>query len=818
MKLMTKTIRVLIGMLIVGAAVFAQNTPVSSVLISTTPSGARFYVDGLPYISAQIFLWPQGSKHTLQFPTEAYVNGASAGCQISQNLQFQYCFTSWTNSNGSMAAGSAPDQSITASPSITWIRAEVRLEYKLRVRFMSTPVLTSPECAAPGNAPQDTVRSGLLYVAGVCLVGSADMWSPAGAVMLNAYAFPGFIFTGWSINGQVFDSFLTTYTVTGPVTIFADFEPAKRVRFETEPLGLKLLVDRTSTPTLATESLDKVSDVFPPCKNSLSLPPMPPITVPALCFGEFDFLPGSKHVIGAVSPQIDSSGKYWVFDRFDNGLEANSVYIPDSNTGTANKVVGIFVHGMQAAFLTNPSGLKLSVDGRDNWPNYNFIWAENSKHVYSAPATQVDSNGRTWTFQGWSNGGPPSQTMIMDSSNANVRMVANYTSLGQVRLLSNPPGIKLQVDGVECSTPCSFDRNSGSQLMVIAPPTVPVDSTSRLDFLGWSDGAPASRTFTLNGDAQTVSANYGYSYRLSTASDPEGGVDFLLNPPSSDMFYPADSQVVLTAVVHPGFRFRRWSGDLGGTYNSGQLTLTGPRSVVASLDRVPYISPAGIKNAAGDTPDGSVAPGSIISIYGESLAPQLLIGPRQPLAQTIADVVVTVGDRILPLIFVSPKQINAQVSSDLADGAYTLTVHWTGKPDVTGQFKVSGNAPGLFSTPVKTELFAAAVHEDGAPVTLESPARKGELITLYGTGFGPYSRKIIDGFTFPIAPPVALLDTVDVNLGGVSVPTTWSGGVPDSVGLVMTRFRLPDDAASQNLELSVKVNGKTSNVVLLPVE
>jgi uncharacterized protein (TIGR03437 family) len=73
------------------------------------------------------------------------------------------------------------------------------------------------------------------------------------------------------------------------------------------------------------------------------------------------------------------------------------------------------------------------------------------------------------------------------------------------------------------------------------------------------------------------------------------------------------------------------------------------------------------------------------------------MGPRNPLAQTLADVVVTVGDRLLPLLFVSPQQINAQVLSDVPDGEHTLRVRWTGKPDVTGTFVVSRNSPGLFS-------------------------------------------------------------------------------------------------------------------------
>ena len=45
-----------------------------------------------------------------------------------------------------------------------------------------------------------------------------------------------------------------------------------------------------------------------------------------MCVGDFDFADGSTHVIGAPSPQLDTSGHWWVFDSFSNGASANSIY------------------------------------------------------------------------------------------------------------------------------------------------------------------------------------------------------------------------------------------------------------------------------------------------------------------------------------------------------------------------------------------------------------------------------------------------------------------------------------------------------------
>ena len=266
-----------------------------------------------------------------------------------------------------------------------------------------------------------------------------------------------------------------------------------------------------------------------------------------MCLGAFDFLPGSSHVIAAVSPQMDRTGKMWVFDSFSNGMGLNSVYTADQNVAVTTVLTAKFEPAVQAAFLTNPPGLKLMVDGRNNWPSYTFVWGAGTTHQVSAPATQTDSKGRQWTFQGWAHGGAASQELTVNANSPAVRWTATYSALGQVRVLTNPIGMKVKLDGVECTTPCSLDRAAGTEIGIEAPPSTPINELSRMDFLGWSDGGSPVRTFTFNSDVRTITANYGNSYRMLVAADPEGGVNFRLDPPSPDMFYLADTSVTITA-------------------------------------------------------------------------------------------------------------------------------------------------------------------------------------------------------------------------------------------------------------------------------
>ena len=151
-----------------------------------------------------------------------------------------------------------------------------------------------------------------------------------------------------------------------------------------------------------------------------------------------------------------------------------------------------------------------------------------------------------------------------------------------------------------------------------------------------------------------------------------------------------------------------------------------------------------------------VAPGGIVSIFGVNLATETLVAPDGMLPQTLGGLTVRVGDRLLPLFFVSPQQINAQVPDDLAAGNQVLTISPAGAPEVRAPFTVVRNAPGLFPVAVNGQAMAMAVHEDGSPVTADAPARSGELLTVYGTGFGPAERARPEGFPIPQSPSYSM--------------------------------------------------------------
>jgi uncharacterized protein (TIGR03437 family) len=247
--------------------------------------------------------------------------------------------------------------------------------------------------------------------------------------------------------------------------------------------------------------------------------------------------------------------------------------------------------------------------------------------------------------------------------------------------------------------------------------------------------------------------------------------------------------------------------------------MNAPRSVRALLDPIPYIPPAGVSNGAGVTPQAGVAAGSVVSVFGANLGSSVVVAPDGILPQTLGGVTVVAGDRLLPLFFVSSAQINLQLPDDLPPGTQTLTVSSQGQPDVRATFSVVRNAPGLFPQVINGQAFALALHEDGSPVSSDSPAQRGELLTIYATGLGPVDHPRPEGFAVPQSPPYRVTDGVNVQVGDAVFAAENAFAAPGRLGIDAVQFRLSDGAPSAtNATLHVTINGQDSNTVLFPVQ
>jgi len=733
--------------------------------VSTVPPGLYYSVDGQFFNQTTQFIWATGSKHTLYIqPVQTDTPGTT-----------QWAFQNWAS--GDLVFQQNP-LVITADPALKEFHATLVVGYALSLLYY--PCSTAPNCP---DSP------GTVFVNNVPYTSSTTLFFGSGAtVILQAAPKPGHVFLGWAPGlNQVVTGFVDTVTMNAPVTAYPRFQQTLPVTLNTSPPGLQLLIDGVTTLT--------------------------PVTM--------DWGWDTTHTLAPVSPQLAAQGVNWVFSSWSDGSASTHTYtVPESLTPV--QFTATFVQGVSVDVMTSPPGLPVTVDGRSNWSTFDFQWAVGDVHQISAPVQTTDAQGHPWKWVSWSNNAPAAQLYTVPSSAQGVGVVltATYAPQGELTVNSVPSGLTLQVNGSSCQTPCNILSSVGAQVSVSAPTSVPLSAGSRADFLNWSDGVSGNHSITLTAQPIVLTANYHTMNQLALASSPAGDVTWQLQPTSPDGYYDSQSAVQVGVTVLPGFKFQQWAGDLSGTTPSGTVSMNVPRSVTAVLTRVPFIAVTGVVNAAATTPQAGVAPGSIVSIYGGSLADTTALGPSSPLAQTLANVTVTSNGQLFPLFFVSPTQINFLLPPAFPVGGATLTVSVPGQADLQSNFTVVRNAPGLFQQVVNGQALAIAMHEDGSVVTTSAPAQSGELLTIYGTGFGPTNPPTPEGFALPAQPVFQITDTATITVGTSTVISPDNiVAAPGRVGVDEVQFRLGSDAPSgTNAPLYVTVNGQNSNTVLLPVQ
>src|ERR1044071_2359833 len=146
----------------------------------------------------------------------------------------------------------------------------------------------------------------------------------------------------------------------------------------------------------------------------------------------------------------------------------------------------------------------------------------------------------------------------------------------------------------------------------------------------------------------------------------------------------------------------------------------------------------------------AIAPGGLITIFGMNLASEPRSASGLPLPMELGGVVATFSGSPIPLLYVSATQINAQLPFD-AEGTGTLRVTTqAGSSQVN--ISIARRAPAIFRVPGPNGAFPTITHADGTSVSPASPARPGEIITIYLTGLGEVGRPILPGHAAPSSP------------------------------------------------------------------
>jgi uncharacterized protein (TIGR03437 family) len=169
---------------------------------------------------------------------------------------------------------------------------------------------------------------------------------------------------------------------------------------------------------------------------------------------------------------------------------------------------------------------------------------------------------------------------------------------------------------------------------------------------------------------------------------------------------------------------------------------------------------------------------------------------------SLGGVNVTINNKPAFLYYVSPTQINVLAPADAGTGAVSVAVTNSAGTSTAVSATLLEVAPAFFATNGNI----AAVRPDGTVIDGGTVAAKaGEVLELFGTGFGPTSPAIAPGVVFQGSAPLTYTPTVTI--GGAQATVSYAGLV--GTGLYQLNVAVPA-LASGTYAVLATVKGVTS--------
>ncbi|HMC59757.1 MAG TPA: choice-of-anchor V domain-containing protein, partial [Candidatus Solibacter sp.] len=282
-------------------------------------------------------------------------------------------------------------------------------------------------------------------------------------------------------------------------------------------------------------------------------------------------------------------------------------------------------------------------------------------------------------------------------------------------------------------------------------------------------------------------------------------------PPAAD---------VGSVVVYVAGNAANGDGSQGGDHIYTQkYTLS-----AAAQQPTPTIASAGVVNAASF--QAAVSPGAWVTIQGTNLANSSrswtggdFTGNALPTA--LDGVSVTIDGKAAYVGYISPTQINVLAPAASAQGPVAVQVANNGLTGAAATAQLQTAAPAFFLWSGK---YAVATRSDFslvAPANLfqgvtTTPAKPGDVIILWGTGFGATTPVVDPGVLPPSDQLAGVANTVTVTVAGVPATVVGAALAPGNAGLYQIAVQIPDSVSDGDQPVVTQVSGiaSPSNVFL----
>lgn len=203
---------------------------------------------------------------------------------------------------------------------------------------------------------------------------------------------------------------------------------------------------------------------------------------------------------------------------------------------------------------------------------------------------------------------------------------------------------------------------------------------------------------------------------------------------------------------------------------------------ITILPDMPAALPSDVLNAASYDP-GPIAPGELISLAGYRLGPPDGIGPGDARAAGIA---IQIGGVDAPILYASDGYLRVQVPYEVA-GHDSAVLHVQNGDAAAEEIlaEVSAASPGIV-----LPIF----NEDGTPNGRRTPAARGSVVTMYGTGQGVIQPSLPTGVKAG-SDTKSVIPDVSVEIDGTPAEVKAAYMVPGAIGMFRLDIAIPQGVA-----------------------
>ena len=357
-----------------------------------------------------------------------------------------------------------------------------------------------------------------------------------------------------------------------------------------------------------------------------------------------------------------------------------------------------------------------------------------------------------------------------------------FTTNQVTTIATNPPGLDIQVDGNDYTSPVSFSPDpslngsawaAGTSHFINAPsPQSPFSANTSYVWSNWSDAKSAGHSITVASGNSTITANYATQVGLALTTNSNCAGTVAANPPGPSN---AGTPVQFTATPNSGFVFSQWEGGLSGSVNPLTVPVNQEQFVQADFNTIAApltitsISPASV---------GAGSPLFTLTINGTGFVP----GAGANGTGSSANILYEGNYDSRPLTYISPTQLQIPVTA--AEVAFPGAIQVVLQNSVLGACAVTANAqlavaPAL--VPMISGLSPASATVGGSTFTLTvngADFASGAIVKWNGT---PLTTTFVNSIQLTATVPNTLITAIGTagitvaNLDGkTSTPVTFS--------------------------------------------